>query len=103
MAQIQTPAPSGRPFTPGTVAARAEGGTACGPRSPRALVGVLWKAADRRWWLLAAGSRQVASVRATGGVSGQVTGRLLAVRAKAGDRAELSGRLGNGGRVEAVG
>ncbi|MGW8553290.1 hypothetical protein [Streptomyces tubercidicus] len=103
MAQIQTPAPSGRPFTPGTVAARAEGGTACGPRSPRALAGVLWKAADKRWWLLAAGSRQVASVRATGGVSGQVTGRLLAVRAKAGDRAELSGRLGNGGRVEAVG
>ncbi|MYX10648.1 hypothetical protein GTW98_28275 [Streptomyces sp. SID8375] len=102
MAQIQTPAPSGQPYAPGTVAARAEGGTACGPRAPRVLAGVLWKAADKRWWLLAAGSSQVSSVTATGGVPGQVTGRLLAVPAKAGQRAELTGRLANGRRIEAL-
>ncbi|MGW8973286.1 hypothetical protein [Streptomyces platensis] len=103
MAQIQTPTPHGKPYTPGTIAARAEGGTACGPRAPRALAGVLWKATDKRWWLLAAGSPQITSVRATGGVSGQTTGRLLALPAKAGDRAELTGRLANGGRVGAIG
>lgn len=103
MAQIQTPAPHGKPYTPGTIAARAEGGTACGPRAPHALAGVLWKAADKRWWLLAAGSPKITSVSATGGISGQSTGRLLALPAKAGDRAELTGRLANGGRVGAIG
>lgn len=102
MAQIQTPAPGGQPYAPGTVAARAEGGTACGPRAPRVLAGVLWKAADKRWWLLAAGSSQVTSLTATGGVPGQATGRLLSVPAKAGQRAELTGQLANGRRIEAL-
>jgi hypothetical protein len=85
------------------VPARAEGGTACGPRAPRALAGVLWKGADGRRWLLAAGSDQVASISVTGGVRGQAPGRLLSLPAKVGDRAELAGRLVNGRKIGALG
>ncbi|TJZ55460.1 hypothetical protein FCH28_08860 [Streptomyces piniterrae] len=102
MALFQAPPPAGQPYAPGAVAARAEGGAACGPRAPEALAGVLWKASDGQWWLLAAGSEQITSIRATGGVRGEASGRLLAVRAAAGDRAELVGRLADGGRVEAL-
>ncbi|MFB6437371.1 hypothetical protein ACFCVY_11390 [Streptomyces sp. NPDC056411] len=101
-AQIQTPAPSGQPYATGAVTAQAEGGTACGPRSPKALSGVLWKSPAGRWWLLAAGSEQLTSISATGGVRGQAPGRLLSLPAKAGDRAELAGRLANGGRIGAL-
>ncbi|MER7163997.1 hypothetical protein ABT380_36675, partial [Streptomyces lydicus] len=79
-----------------------DGGTACGPRSPKALAGVLWKSPAGAWWLLAAGSEQVTSITATGGVRGQAPGRLLSLPAKAGDRAELAGRLANGRTVEAL-
>ncbi|WP_327702474.1 hypothetical protein OG530_11925 [Streptomyces decoyicus] len=103
MAQIQTPAPGGRPYAAGTVAARTEGGTACGPRAPRALAGVLWKATTGQWWLLAAGSSQVTSITATGSVHGQTPGRLLSLPAKAGDRAELKGRLANGKGIKGLG
>ncbi|MFJ9408417.1 hypothetical protein [Streptomyces sp. NPDC101393] len=102
LAQFQAPAPGGQPYAPGAVAARAEGGTACGPRGPRVLAGVLWKAPDGRWWLLAAGSKAVSSIRATGGVQGEVTGRLLAVPSKAGDRAELDGQLADGKKIRAL-
>ncbi|MFH8587740.1 hypothetical protein ACH4GP_25635 [Streptomyces celluloflavus] len=107
-AQIQTPAAGGRSgAAPGAAVARADGGTACGPRAPRVLAGVLWKATgghpgghpDGRWWLLAAGSEQVTSITATGGVRGQAAGRFLAVPAKAGDRAELTARLADGERL----
>ncbi|MFI1619891.1 hypothetical protein ACH4VT_23435 [Streptomyces lydicus] len=101
-AQIQAPAPSGQPYATGSVVARADGGTACGPRSPKALAGVLWKSPAGSWWLLAAGSEQVTSITATGGVRGQAPGRLLSLPAKAGDRAELAGRLANGRTVEAL-
>lgn len=102
-AQIQAPAPSGQPYATGSVAAQAEGGTACGPRSAKALAGVLWKSPAGRWWLLAAGSDQVTSITATGGVAGQAPGRLLSLPAKAGDRAELSGRLTDGEEIEPLG
>ncbi|WP_411140603.1 hypothetical protein [Streptomyces sp. x-80] len=107
-AQIQTPAPGGRSgAAPGAAVARADGGTACGPRAPRVLAGVLWKATgghpgghpDGRWWLLAAGSEQVTSITATGGVRGQAAGRFLAIPAKAGDRPELTARLADGERL----
>ncbi|MFE0382031.1 hypothetical protein ACFW1M_42220 [Streptomyces inhibens] len=103
MAQFQAPAPGGRPYAPGAVTARADGGTACGPRAPRALAGVLWKATDGQWWLLAAGSERVTSITTTGGVEGRATGRFLALPVKAGAGAELAGRLANGGKIEALG
>ncbi|PJJ01560.1 hypothetical protein BX264_1869 [Streptomyces sp. 2333.5] len=102
MAQIQTPAPKGAPYATGTVTARAEGGTACGPRNPRALAGVLWKSPAGTWWLLAAGSGQVTSITARSGLHAQAAGHFLAAPAKAGDHAELTGRLATGGKIEAL-
>ncbi|WNI25131.1 hypothetical protein [Streptomyces sp. ITFR-16] len=103
LAQFQAPSarPSGsRP--PGAVAARAEDSPACGTRTPRVLAGVLWKSHAGRWYVLAAGSEQFASLTTSGGVSGRAQGRLLAVPARAGDRARLNGRLTDGSRVGAL-
>ncbi|MER5277117.1 hypothetical protein ABT025_15320 [Streptomyces sp. NPDC002809] len=100
LAQFQ--APSGRPpgsRPPGVVAARAEDSPDCGTRSPRVLAGVLWKSRGGRWYVLAAGSAQFASLTTSGGVTGRARGRLLAVPAGAGDRARLTGRLTDGSHV----
>ncbi|MFC6062245.1 hypothetical protein [Streptomyces ochraceiscleroticus] len=106
MAQFQAPVADGasgaRRYPPGAVAARTEGGRACGPRSPHALAGVLWKSAAGHWWLVAAGSADLRKVTAGGGVSGRTKGRLLAVRAEAGERARLTARLPDGGRLTAL-
>ncbi|MFD7493443.1 hypothetical protein ACFV8T_13640 [Streptomyces sp. NPDC059832] len=101
LAQFQAPsAPAvatGGP--PGTVAARAEDSPACGARDPRVLAGVLWKSQGGRWYVLAAGSEQFASLIASGGVEGHSDSRLLAVPARAGDRARLNGTLTDGSRA----
>ncbi|WP_405391260.1 hypothetical protein OG596_27430 [Streptomyces sp. NBC_01102] len=103
LAQFQAPPGlSGGAGAPGAVAARAEGSPDCGIRRPRVLAGVLWKSDGGRWYVLAAGSRQFASLSATGGVEGRADGRLLAVRARAGDRARLDGLLADGSRVGAL-
>jgi len=83
----------------GAVAAKAENSPACGARDPHVLAGVLWKSGTGAWYLLAAGSRDTASIRATGGVSGAAQGRLLAVRTKQGARAGLKGTLADGRTV----
>ncbi|MFJ6437723.1 hypothetical protein [Streptomyces sp. NPDC091416] len=103
LAQFQ--APSGRPFgsgPPGVVAARAENAPECGARAPQVLAGVLWKSRGGRWYVLAAGSEQFASLTTSGGVTARARGRLLAVRAGAGDRARLDGRLTDGSRAGAL-
>ncbi|MEN8655413.1 hypothetical protein ABCR94_33770 [Streptomyces sp. 21So2-11] len=100
LAQFQ--APSAKPEVPGAVAARAEHSPACGQRDPRVLAGVLWKSRGGNWYVLAAGSKQFASITTSGGVEGTGRGNLLAVRAKAGAQAELDGRLADGTRVGAL-
>lgn len=104
LAQFQAPsAPSvatGGP--PGAVAARAEDSPACGMRDPRVLAGVLWKSHGGRWYVLAAGSEQFASLTTSGGVEGWSESRLLTVPARAGDRARLNGTLADGSRVGAL-
>ncbi|MFD7686380.1 hypothetical protein [Streptomyces sp. NPDC059781] len=97
LAQFHTP---GGRF--GAVAAKAESAPACGEREPRVLAGVLWKSGSGTWYLLAAGSRDLASVRATGGVEGSARGPLLAVRAEKGARAGLRGTLENGRSVDGL-
>ncbi|WP_398859148.1 hypothetical protein [Streptomyces chengmaiensis] len=100
LAQIQAPGvPEG---APGAVAARAEDSPACGEREPRVLAGVLWKSRAGHWYVLAAGSEEFASVGASGGVTGSAKGRLLAVKAGQGARAELTGRLKDGTRVDGL-
>ncbi|MFF9013910.1 hypothetical protein ACF09C_13210 [Streptomyces sp. NPDC014870] len=98
LAQFQVPAPG----VAAAVVARAEESPACGVREPRVLAGVLWQAKSGHWYVLAAGSGEFTSLRTTGGVKGEAEGRLLAVRAKAGARADLDGTLRNGTRVGAL-
>ncbi|GGP84365.1 hypothetical protein [Streptomyces griseomycini] len=97
LAQFHTP---GGRF--GAVTARAEDVPACGAREPRVLAGVLWKSGAGTWYLLAAGSRDTVSVRATGGVEGSARGRLLTVRAEQGARADLKGTLEDGRTVSGL-
>lgn len=94
LAQFQPPAAD--PREQGAVAARARDTTACGVRAPHALAGVVWKARSGSWYVLAAGSRDVTSVTASGGVSGAAEGRFLAAAAERGARAELTATLTDG-------
>ncbi|MFF1447046.1 hypothetical protein ACFVYF_02570 [Streptomyces sp. NPDC058274] len=80
----------------GAVAAKAENSPACGSRDPHVLAGVLWKSGTGSWYLLAAGSKDTASVSATGGVHGSAEGSLLAVRTEQGTQAALKGTLADG-------
>ncbi|MGP3979500.1 hypothetical protein [Streptomyces sp. KR80] len=100
MAQFHPPAAKAN--HPGAVAARAEDTTACGPRAPHVLAGVLWKSRTGQWYVVAAGSHQVTSISASGGVKGRARGSLLALTASAGTRAELAARLADGGRLTAL-
>ncbi|MEV7105688.1 hypothetical protein [Streptomyces atroolivaceus] len=103
LAQFQAPPElSGGAGAPGAVAARAEDSPDCGIRRPLVLAGVLWRSGGGRWYVLAAGSRQFASLTASGGVQGRVDGRLLALPAGEGDRPRLDGVLTDGSRVSAL-
>ncbi|MDF3297219.1 hypothetical protein [Streptomyces tropicalis] len=97
LAQFRTP---GGKF--GAVAAQAGDVPACGPRDPHVLAGVLWKSAGGNWYLLAAGSRDTASIATTGGVRAAAQGNLLTVRTPQGTRAGLKGTLENGHPVDAL-
>lgn len=95
MAQFHIP--SEHAGEPGAVVARQEEGTACGPREPRVLSGVLWKSPADAWYLLAAGSPEVASIAAEGEVEGGVSGRVMALPAPGQQAdAELTATLENG-------
>ncbi|MFE2012486.1 hypothetical protein [Streptomyces sp. NPDC059491] len=87
---------------PAALAARSEGSPACGVRDPRVLAGVLWRAPGGDWYVLAAGSAEFTSVEVSGGVKGRSDGPVLAVRAKAGSRADLDGTLADGTRRGAL-
>ncbi|MFP3990894.1 hypothetical protein U9R90_26180 [Streptomyces sp. E11-3] len=86
----------------GAIAAKAENSPACGARSARVLAGVLWKSTGGSWYVLAAGSKDVTSVTATGGAKGSARGNVLAVPAEEGARAELTGRLADGTEVKGL-
>ncbi|MEV0224239.1 hypothetical protein [Streptomyces sp. NPDC050704] len=97
LAQFHAP---GQPH--GAVAAKAENVLACGSKEPHVLAGVLWKSGTGGWYLLAAGSRDTASVSATGGISGSARGNLLAVRTEQGAQAGLEGRLADGRSIDGL-
>lgn len=97
LAQFRTPG-----GTYGAVAAKAENSPACGSRDPHVLAGVLWKSAAGSWYLLAAGSQDTESIRATGGVRGASQGNLLTVRAKQGAQASLKGTLSDGRQISGL-
>ncbi|MFG2677804.1 hypothetical protein [Streptomyces sp. NPDC048392] len=91
LAQFRTPGGA-----QGAVAAKAQDVPACGGRDPQVLAGVLWKSEGGHWYLLAAGSRDTASIEATGGIEDSADGNLLTAKAEQGARAELQGTLENG-------
>jgi hypothetical protein len=91
LAQFRTPGGAN-----GAVVAKATDVPACGPRDPHVLAGVLWKSAAGNWYLLAAGGKDTASIRATGGVTATGQGPLLVARAEQGARADLKGTLADG-------
>lgn len=97
LAQFRAP---GEPYA--AIAAKSEDSPACGARDAHVLAGVMWKAQQGNWYLLAAGAQGTASVTATGGVRATARGNLLAVPAKQGARAELTGELRNGDAVESL-
>ncbi|GAA2774849.1 hypothetical protein [Streptomyces showdoensis] len=69
---------------------------ACGRFGQDVLAGAYWSAPGGTRYVLAAGSRRVVGVTATGGVSAGVPGRLLAVRADGAAPLRLAGRLPEG-------
>ncbi|MFG3505768.1 hypothetical protein ACGF5F_09645 [Streptomyces sp. NPDC047821] len=100
LAQFQAP-----PARAGAVVAKAAESPACGVREPRVLAGALWQAPGGQWYMLAAGSGQVASLAVSGGASGGVEdGRLLAAKlpGKPGKQVELTGRLEDGTRIASL-
>ncbi|MFJ2233794.1 hypothetical protein [Streptomyces sp. NPDC087859] len=97
LAQFRTPG-----GTYGAVAAKAENVPACGPRDPHVLAGVLWKSEAGNWYLLAAGSKDTASIGATGAVSGSARGNLLTVKTKEGAQAGLKGTLEDGRSINGL-
>lgn len=99
MAQFQPP---GSQSAPGTVVATAVDSPACGPREPRVLAGVLWKSRSLHWYVLAAGSREVASITVSGGVTGRARANVIALPARKPAESELDGRLRNGERLPAL-
>ncbi|WP_406344877.1 hypothetical protein [Streptomyces sp. NBC_00648] len=100
LAQFQ--APGAGKATAGAVAARAENSAVCGTHEPHVLAGVLWKSRGGHWYVLAAGSEDLARVAVSGGVDASERGHLLAVRTQEGARAQLDGRLADGTRVAAL-
>ncbi|MFB8043224.1 hypothetical protein ACFC8F_18265 [Streptomyces hydrogenans] len=87
---------------PAALAARAQDAPACGVREPRVLAGALWQAPGGGWYVLAAGGPDVASVEVKGGVAARAEGPVLAAKAAAGARAELSATLEDGRRMPAL-
>ncbi|MGW4225354.1 hypothetical protein ACWEG1_18050 [Streptomyces bauhiniae] len=97
LAQFRTP---GGPA--GAVVAKGTDTTACGPRDPHVLAGVLWKSSGGHWYLLAAGSRDVTSIRSSGGVTASGQGQLLVAKAERGAQAQLAGTLEGGRKISGL-
>ncbi|MDJ0341229.1 hypothetical protein QMK19_06950 [Streptomyces sp. H10-C2] len=99
---VQFQSPDAPATDPGAVAAQAENTSACSRFGQHVLAGVMWKSPAGHWYLLAAGSRDVTRVAASGGVHASVDGPLLAVRADRGADARLTARLTTGGTLDAL-
>ncbi|MER5484797.1 hypothetical protein ABT024_16440 [Streptomyces sp. NPDC002812] len=97
---VQLRLPAGAPQD----VARSQGTAACGRFGQHLLAGTRWRSPAGRWYLLAAGSREVAGITAAGAVRAEVAGRTLAVPVAGpqGPAATLTGRLASGVRITAI-
>ncbi|MFC8826429.1 hypothetical protein ACFT9I_13935 [Streptomyces sp. NPDC057137] len=100
MVQFQQPASS--PVEPGTVVAEDRDTASCSRFGQHVLAGTHWRAPSGTWFLLAAGSRDVTRITATGAVRADERGRTLAVRAPRDSSVNLTGRLTDGEQLPAV-
>ncbi|MFI2241658.1 hypothetical protein [Streptomyces chrestomyceticus] len=83
--------------------ARERATAACSRFGPQVLASTAWRAKSGHTYLLAAGSRAVTGIEVAGAVRASQRGRVLAVRAPAGARAQVSARLAGGGTLAEVG
>ncbi|MFB6517550.1 hypothetical protein [Streptomyces sp. NPDC056401] len=97
---VQLRLPAGAPQD----VARSRGTAACGRFGQHLLAGTRWRSPAGRWYLLAAGSREVAGITAAGAVRAEAAGRTLAVPVAGpqGPAATLTGRLASGVRITAI-
>ncbi|WP_405679202.1 hypothetical protein OG292_36200 [Streptomyces sp. NBC_01511] len=100
MVQFQQPASS--PVEPSTVVAQDRDTASCSRFGQHVLAGTRWKAPSGTWFLLAAGSRDVTRITATGGVRADEPVRTLAVRAPRESSVDLTGRLADGQELRSV-
>ncbi|MCX4727037.1 hypothetical protein [Streptomyces sp. NBC_01306] len=100
---VQLQLPTGPASRPGVIVAQQKNTALCSRFGQNVLAGAKWKSGSGRWYLLAAGSREVRRIDATGGVRATADGTTLAVRAGKDDRAVMSARLANGDTLKALG
>jgi hypothetical protein len=75
----------------------------CSRFGQHVLAGAVWKGPrSGGWYLLAAGSRKVQRIQASGGVRAAADGPTMAVRAPQGARAELRARMADGSTLEGL-
>ncbi|RLV64888.1 hypothetical protein STAN_0408 [Streptomyces sp. CBMAI 2042] len=99
---VQFLQPAASPTAPAAVVADRNDTALCSRFGQHILAGTHWKAASGRWYVLAAGSRAVNRIEATGQVRGAAGGPTLAVRAPRDASVELTARLREGGTLAAV-
>ncbi|MFF3425551.1 hypothetical protein [Streptomyces sp. NPDC002602] len=91
------------PAGPPQDVARARATAACGRFGQHLLAGTRWRSPAGRWYQLAAGSREVTSITATGAVRAESKGRSLAAPAGVrGAAVTLTGRLASGAGITAL-
>lgn len=99
---VQFLPPSASLTGPGTVVADERDTARCSRFGQHVLAGTRWKAPSGHWYVLAAGSRAVSRIEATGAVRDAAAGTTLAVRAPRDATVELTARLREGGSLTAV-
>lgn len=99
---VQFLQPAASPTAPAAVVADRNDTALCSRFGQHILAGTHWKAESGRWYVLAAGSRAVNRIEATGQVRGTAGGPTLAVRAPRDASVQLTARLREGGTLAAV-
>ncbi|WP_371618786.1 hypothetical protein [Streptomyces sp. NBC_00454] len=92
------------PAGPPQDVARARSTAACGRFGQHLLAGTRWRSPAGRWYLLAAGSREVTGITAEGAVRAEASGRFLTVPLAGPQSAPvaLAGSLASGARITAI-
>ncbi|MEU5286364.1 hypothetical protein AB0G97_20470 [Streptomyces sp. NPDC020755] len=99
---VQFLGPAASPTDPAAVVADRDDTALCSRFGQHVLAGTHWKAASGRWYVLAAGSRAVTRIEATGAVRGAAGGATFAVRAPRDAEVELTASLRGGETLAAV-